>query len=145
MGFMDKAKEAALQAQQKAQQLAQQGQAKVADVQQHRTEAELYRTLGEAFYTEQRRGGEEASDFGDLFFGELAFEPAIRRASRFVRDELPGLERKFERLRHLGTPAFERLDLRRFVKCMLYLDHVEAFRVLVLFRPAVPAGPDLDL
>jgi len=59
MGFMDKAKEAALQAQQKAQQLAQQGQAKVADVQQHRTEAELYRTLGEAFYAEQRRGGDK--------------------------------------------------------------------------------------
>ena len=59
MGFMDKAKEAALQAQQKAQHLAQQGQAKVADVQQHRTEAELYRTLGEAFYAEQRRGGDK--------------------------------------------------------------------------------------
>ena len=58
MGFMDKAKEAALQAKTQAQQLAQQGQAKVATIQQGRSEAELFRTLGEAYYNEQRRGGD---------------------------------------------------------------------------------------
>jgi hypothetical protein len=58
MGFMDKAKEAALQAKTQAQQLAQQGQALVATMQQGRGEAELFRTLGEAFYNEQRRGGD---------------------------------------------------------------------------------------
>jgi hypothetical protein len=58
MGFMDKAKEAALQAKVQAQQIAQQGQAKVATMQQGRSEAELFRTLGEAFYNEQRRGGD---------------------------------------------------------------------------------------
>ena len=57
MGLMDKAKEAAMQAKASAEKLAQQGQAKVAEVQQHRSEAELYRTLGEAYYAEQRRGG----------------------------------------------------------------------------------------
>jgi hypothetical protein len=59
MGFMDKAKEAALQAKASAQQIAQQGQAKVAQVQQTRSEGELYRSLGEAFYAEQRRGGDQ--------------------------------------------------------------------------------------
>ncbi len=59
MGFMDKAKEAALQAKASAQQMAQQGQAKVAQVQQGREEGELYRTLGEAFYNEQRRGADQ--------------------------------------------------------------------------------------
>jgi hypothetical protein len=58
MGFMDKAKEAALQAKAQAQQIAQQGQAKVATIQQGRGEAELFRTLGEAVYNEQRRGGD---------------------------------------------------------------------------------------
>jgi hypothetical protein len=57
MGLMDKAKEAALQAKASAQQMAQQGQAKVATMQQTRNEGELYRTLGEAYYNEQRRGG----------------------------------------------------------------------------------------
>jgi peptidoglycan DL-endopeptidase CwlO len=58
MGFMDKAKEAALQAKATAQHAAQQGQAKVASVQQSRSEAELYRALGEAFFNEQRRGAD---------------------------------------------------------------------------------------
>jgi hypothetical protein len=57
MGLMDKAKEAALQAKASAQQIAQQGQAKVASVQQGRSEAELFRGLGEAYFNEQRRGG----------------------------------------------------------------------------------------
>ena len=57
MGIMDKAKEAAQQAKASAEKLAQQGQAKVATVQQNRSEGELYRALGEAAYNEQRRGG----------------------------------------------------------------------------------------
>lgn len=59
MGFMDKAKEAALLAKSSAQQMAQQGQAKVTQVQQTHSEGELYRTLGEAFYAEQRRGSDQ--------------------------------------------------------------------------------------
>jgi len=58
MGFMDKAKEAALQAKNQAQQLAQQGQAKVQTLQQGRSEHELQRTLGEAVYNAERRGGD---------------------------------------------------------------------------------------
>lgn len=57
MGLMDKAKEAAEKAKASAQQMAQQGQAKVASVQQGRSEGELYRSLGEAVYAEQRRNG----------------------------------------------------------------------------------------
>ena len=58
MGFMDKAKEAALQAKNQAQQLAQQGQAKVQTMQQGRSEHELQRTLGEAVYNAERHGGD---------------------------------------------------------------------------------------
>jgi hypothetical protein len=61
MGIMDKAKEAALQAKAKAGQVAQQGQAKVAEIKEGREEAELYRTLGEAIYAEQRKGGDHAA------------------------------------------------------------------------------------
>jgi len=59
MGLMDKAKGAALQAKASAQNIAQQGQAKVSSVQQQRTEGELYRALGEAVYNERRRGGDQ--------------------------------------------------------------------------------------
>jgi hypothetical protein len=58
MGFLDKAKEAAEKAMASAQQAAQQGQAKVGSYQQGRSEKELYSTLGEAFYREQRSGGD---------------------------------------------------------------------------------------
>lgn len=58
MGFMDKAKQAAMQAKESAQHVAQQGQAKVASVQQGRNEGELYRSLGEAYYNAERRGGD---------------------------------------------------------------------------------------
>jgi hypothetical protein len=61
MGFMDKAKEAALQAKQKSQQLAQQGQAKVQTMQQGRSEAELLRALGEAYYAQTRHSGDPAA------------------------------------------------------------------------------------
>src|SRR4051794_37763466 len=61
MGFMDKAKEAALQAKASAEKIAQQGQAKVATMQESRSVGELYRTLGEAVYAEQRHGGDQAA------------------------------------------------------------------------------------
>ena len=61
MGIMDKAKEAAMQAKASAEKMAQQGQAKVATMQHNRSEAELYRALGEAAYAEQRRGGSRAA------------------------------------------------------------------------------------
>jgi hypothetical protein len=61
MGIMDKAKEAALQAKAKAEHVAQQGQAKVAEIKENREEGELYRALGEAVYAEQRKGGAHAA------------------------------------------------------------------------------------
>ncbi len=61
MGLMDKAKEAALKGKQSAQHLAQQGQAKVESVQQSREEAALFKTLGEAYYGEQRKGGDHGA------------------------------------------------------------------------------------
>ena len=54
MGFLDKAKAATTAAMQ-------QGQAKVEAIQQSRTEAELYRNLGEASYRAQRQGGDQAA------------------------------------------------------------------------------------
>lgn len=54
---MDKAKEAALKAKTEAQQLAQQGQAKVAEIKETREEGELFKALGEAYYAQQRKGG----------------------------------------------------------------------------------------
>jgi hypothetical protein len=59
MGFMDKAKQAAMQAKESAQHAAQQGQAKVASVQESRNIGELYKNLGEAVYNAQRRGGDQ--------------------------------------------------------------------------------------
>lgn len=61
MGIMDKAKQAAMQAKESAQHVAQQGQAKVASVQQARSEGELYRNLGEAVYNAQRHGGDQGA------------------------------------------------------------------------------------
>lgn len=57
MGFLDKAKDAALQAKAQVEQAAQQGQAKVNTYQQGRAEGDVFRTLGQAFYAEQRQGG----------------------------------------------------------------------------------------
>jgi hypothetical protein len=61
MGLMDKAKQAALQAKEQAQHMAQQGQAKVAQVQENRESGELYRALGQAYYGAQRHGGDQAA------------------------------------------------------------------------------------
>jgi hypothetical protein len=60
MGFLDKAKEAADRAVANAQQMAQQGQAKIGEYQSGKSEGELYKALGEAFFNEQRRGGDRA-------------------------------------------------------------------------------------
>jgi hypothetical protein len=60
MGFLDKAKEAADRAVAATQQAAQQGQAKFDTYQSGKGEGELYRALGEAFFNEQRRGGDRA-------------------------------------------------------------------------------------
>ena len=66
MGFLDKAKEAANQAMASAQQAAQQGQAKIEGMQQNRAEGELLRTLGDAFYNEQRRSGDREATIAAL-------------------------------------------------------------------------------
>lgn len=58
VGFLDKALE---KTKATATQAMQQGQAKVSAYQQSRTEAELYRTLGEATYRAQRHGGDQAA------------------------------------------------------------------------------------
>jgi hypothetical protein len=60
MGFLDKAKEAADRAVAATQQAAQQGQAKVQTFQSNKSEGDLYKALGEAFFNEQRRGGDRA-------------------------------------------------------------------------------------
>lgn len=61
MGLMDKAREAALKATAQAQQVAQQGQAKMQAAQQGRSQAQLFQALGEAVYAEQRTGGDPAA------------------------------------------------------------------------------------
>jgi hypothetical protein len=81
MGFMDKAKQAAMQAKESAQHMAQQGQAKVASVQESRNVGELYKNLGEAVYNAQRRGGDQdavnaALTALDEHFAQATGEPA---------------------------------------------------------------------
>ena len=61
MGFLDKAKEAADRAVAATQQAAQQGQAKFDTYQSGKSEGELYKTLGEAVFNEQRRGAGPAA------------------------------------------------------------------------------------
>ncbi len=61
MSFLDKAKVAAAQAAQKAQQGMAQGQAKIDDLQTRRQADALLRDLGAAFYAEQRTGGNRAA------------------------------------------------------------------------------------
>ena len=60
MGFLDKAKEAADRAVAATQQAARQGQAKVQGYQSQKSEGDLFKALGEAFFNEQRRGGDRA-------------------------------------------------------------------------------------
>lgn len=61
MGFMDKAREAALKATAQAQQVAQQGQAKMQAAQQNKSEAQLLQALGQAVYAVHRSGGDPAA------------------------------------------------------------------------------------
>ena len=80
MGFMDKAKQAAMQAKEQAQHVAQQGQAKVASVQEGRNVGELYKNLGEAVYNAQRHGGDQdavnaAMTALDQHFAQAAAQP----------------------------------------------------------------------
>lgn len=58
VGLMDKARQAAQQAAAMAQEGLAQGQAKIEALQVQRTGNELLRQLGEAFYAEQRTGGD---------------------------------------------------------------------------------------
>src|SRR5690348_13407638 len=79
MGFLDKAKEAAASAMA-------QGQAKVGAYQQGRNETELYRALGEAFYREQRQGGDRDAVTGalsalDSHFAQVAAAAAAAPAA----------------------------------------------------------------
>jgi hypothetical protein len=81
MGFMDKAKQAAMQAKEQAQHVAQQGQAKVASVQESRATGELYKSLGEAVYNAHRHGGDQAAVEAamtalDQHFAQAAAAPA---------------------------------------------------------------------
>ena len=57
MGFLDKAKEAAEKAVAATQQAAQQGQAKIGEMQAAKSDGDLLKALGEAYYNEQRSGG----------------------------------------------------------------------------------------
>ena len=61
MGFMDKARDAALKATAQAQQVAQQGQAKMQAAQQGKSEAHLLQALGQAVYSVHRSGGDPAA------------------------------------------------------------------------------------
>ena len=92
MGFMDKAKEAALQAKTQAQHLAQQGQQKVATIQEGRSLSELYRTLGEAYYNQQRHGGDAAAVTAALQALDEHFAGASTPASESSAPVAPAAE-----------------------------------------------------
>ena len=70
MGLLDKAKASATAAMA-------QGQAKVGAFQQGRSEAELYKALGEAFYREQRQGGDHDATVAAL----VAVDNALAQAA----------------------------------------------------------------
>ena len=56
----------------------------------------------------------------------------VGRARRFVRDQLPGLEREFKICRHLRSPLFECLHLRWLIESVLDLNAFENVGVLIL-------------
>ena len=74
MGLLDKAKASATSA------LAQ-GQAKVGAFQQGRSESELYKALGEAFYREQRQGGDHEATVAALVAVDNALAQAAQAAA----------------------------------------------------------------
>jgi hypothetical protein len=71
MGLLDKAKASATAAMA-------QGQAKVGAFQQGRSESELYKALGEAFYREQRQGGDHQATVDAL----VAVDNALAQAAQ---------------------------------------------------------------
>jgi hypothetical protein len=73
MGLLDKAKASATAAMA-------QGQAKVGAFQQGRSEAELYKALGEAFYREQRQGGDHEATVAALVAVDTALAQAAAAA-----------------------------------------------------------------
>jgi hypothetical protein len=73
MGLLDKAKASATAAMA-------QGQAKVGAFQQGRSESELYKALGEAFYREQRQGGDHESTVAALVAVDTALAQAAQAA-----------------------------------------------------------------
>jgi len=81
MGFLDKAKEAADRAVANAQQMAQQGQAKFDGYQSGKSEAELYKALGEAFFAEQRRGADRSAVVAALAALDEHFAAAAQAAA----------------------------------------------------------------
>jgi hypothetical protein len=74
MGLLDKAKASATAAMA-------QGQAKVGAFQQGRSEADLYKALGEAFYREQRQGGDHESTVAALVAVDTALAQAAQAAA----------------------------------------------------------------
>jgi hypothetical protein len=74
MGLLDKAKASATAAMA-------QGQAKVGAFQQGRSEAELYKALGEAFYREQRQGGDHEATVAALVAVDTALAQAAQAAA----------------------------------------------------------------
>jgi hypothetical protein len=71
MGLLDKAKASATAAMA-------QGQAKVGAFQQGRSESDLYKALGEAFYREQRQGGDHEATVAAL----VAVDTALAQAAQ---------------------------------------------------------------
>lgn len=94
MGFMDKAKGAATKAKVSAEHVARQGQAKVTSVQQSRNEAKLYRSLGEAYYHAERRGGDRGAVAAALTALDEHFaaasSPAQAAATQSAAGDAPG-------------------------------------------------------
>jgi hypothetical protein len=82
MGFLDKAKEAAAGAVANAQQMAQQGQAKLDGYQSGKSEGELYKALGEAFFAEQRRGADRSGVIAALAALDEHFAAAAAQAAQ---------------------------------------------------------------
>jgi hypothetical protein len=75
MGLLDKAKASATAAMA-------QGQAKVGAFQQGRSEADLYKALGEAFYREQRQGGDHEATVAALVAVDTALAQAAQAAAQ---------------------------------------------------------------
>jgi len=74
MGLLDKAKASATAAMA-------QGQAKVGAFQQGRSESDLYKALGEAFYREQRQGGDHEATVAALVAVDNALAQAAQAAA----------------------------------------------------------------